>query len=194
MPLLCNTLVLGVSASIAAAETPSLVRRLRDGVTRDVHVILTRPARRFVSRRALELYSGHPVLCDMFDRAKGMRVAHVELARRADLLLVAPATANTLAKCAHGLCDDLLSTTIVACRAPVVLAPNMNEAMWTSPVVRRNVVLLRELGHRIVEPTWGVEIADGLPTFGAMPPFDELLKVLKGALSEARSGVGPEGR
>jgi phosphopantothenoylcysteine synthetase/decarboxylase len=185
---LCNTLVLGVTGSIAAAETPSLVRRLRDEVSRDVHVILTRAARRFVSRRALSLYSDHPVLCDLFDRSGEMRVPHVELARRADLLLVAPATANTLAKCAHGLCDDLLSTTIVACRAPVVLAPNMNEAMWTSPVVRRNVALLRELGHRVVEPTWGFEIADGLPTFGAMPPFGDLVKALEGALREARRG------
>lgn len=193
MSLICNTLVLGVTASIAAAETPTLVRRLRGVVARDVYVILTRNARRFVSRRALELYSGHPVLCGSFDRAEGMRVPHVELARRADLLLVAPATANTLAKCAHGLCDDLLSTTIVACQAPIVIAPNMNEAMWTSLVVRRNVATLRELGHHIVEPTWGFEIADGLPTFGAMPPFDEVVKVLEGALREARRAAPPEG-
>ncbi|XXY46122.1 flavoprotein [Sorangium sp. So ce269] len=191
MPLLCNSLVLGVTASIAAAEAPSLVRRLRDVVARDVFVILTRDARHFVSRRALELYSGHPVLCSTFDRAEGMRVPHVELARRAELMLVAPATAHTLAKCAHGLCDDLLSTTIVACQAPIVFAPNMNEAMWTSAVVRRNVDLLRDLGHHIVEPTWGFEIADGLPTFGAMPPFGGILKALEGALGERRA-ISPE--
>jgi phosphopantothenoylcysteine decarboxylase/phosphopantothenate--cysteine ligase len=187
MTLLCDTLVLGVTGSIAAAEAPLLVRRLRDEVCRDVHVIVTPAARRFVSRRALELYSGQPVWSDLFDTTPSIRVAHVELAQRANLLLVAPATANLLAKCAHGLCDDLLSTTIVATRAPVVLAPNMNQAMWTSRVVRRNVALVRELGHFVVEPTWGYEIADGLPTFGTMPPFRELQKAMAEALSSSGS-------
>ena len=192
MTRLCETLVLGVTGSVAAAEAPVLIRKLRDEVCSDVHVILTRTARRFVSRRALELYAGRPVLRDLFDTAPGMRVAHVALAERANVVLVAPATANVLAKCAHGLCDDLLSTTLVATHAPVVLAPNMNQAMWTSRVVQRNVALVRELGHRVVEPAWGYEIADGLPSFGAMPPFRELQKALAEALASAAGGRNPE--
>jgi phosphopantothenoylcysteine decarboxylase / phosphopantothenate---cysteine ligase len=186
----CKTLILGVTGSIAAAEAPSLVRRLRD-ISDDVHVILTRAARRFVSRRALAYYSGHPVLSDLFDQTPELRIPHVELARRADVLLVAPATASLLARCAHGLCDDLLSTTMVACRAPVIIAPNMNEAMWTSPVVQRNVTLVRELGHAVIEPTWGIEVADGLPSFGAMPPLAEILKAVQAVLETPRGEKAP---
>lgn len=188
MPKLCNTLVLGITGSVAAAEAPALIRRLRRDVARDVFVILSRAARKFVVPRALALHSGHPVLSGVFDEAEGMKVPHVELARRADLMLVAPATAHVLAKCAHGLCDDLLTTTVVACRAPVVFAPNMNDAMWSSPVVTRNVAMLRELGHCVIEPTLGFEVADGLPSFGAMPPFDHLVKTLRDMLD--RSGEG----
>ncbi|WP_437980261.1 flavoprotein [Sorangium sp. So ce117] len=186
MPPLCNTLVLGITGSVAAAEAPALIRHLRRELARDVFVILSRTARKFVVPRVVALHSGHPVLSDIFDEAETMKVPHVELARRADLLLVAPATAHVLAKCAHGLCDDLLTTTIVACRAPVVFAPNMNDAMWASPVVKRNVAMLRELGHHIIEPTWGFEVADGSPSFGAMPPFDNLVKTLGDLLSRVR--------
>lgn len=187
MPHLCDTLVLGVTGAVAAAETPGLVRRLRQEVARDVHVIVSRAARRFVAPRALALMSGHPVLSGVFDEAEGMRVPHVELARRADVLLVAPATAHVLARCAHGLCDDLLTTTIVARRAPVVFAPSMNDAMWDSAVVRRNVAMLRDLGHHVVEPAIGIEVADGSVSFGAMAPF----AVLANALRQVLTGRAP---
>ena len=193
MPQLCTTLLLGVTGSIAAADTPALVRRLRRDVAPEVHVILTRAARRFVVPRAVALTSGHPVLSGVFDEAEGMSVPHIELARLARLILVAPATAHVLARCAHGLCDDLLTTTIVASRAPVVFAPNMNDAMWESPVVQRNVRILRELGHHVIEPTVGIEVADGVLSFGAMPPADELVKVLGEVLARRREATHAPG-
>lgn len=179
----CDTLLIGVTGSVGVLTMPAYVRLFRQTLARDVHVMMSRAAQRFITPYSFELYTDHPVFCDTFDHSPDVKVPHIELARRADLFLIAPATANVIAKCAHGLCDDLISTTIVACTAPVVLVPSMNEVMWRSRVVTRNVAMVRELGHHVIDPREGFGIADMKPSFGAMPPFLELLEKVTEALA-----------
>jgi phosphopantothenoylcysteine synthetase/decarboxylase len=186
-PVTCDTLVIAVTGSVGVLSMPAYVRLFRAALARDVYVIMSRSAQRFITPYSFALYTDHPVFCDTFEQHEGFKVPHIDLARRADLLLVAPATANILARCAHGICDDLISTTVVACQAPVVFVPSMNEIMWRSRVVQRNAALLRELGHHVIEPAMGFEIADNKPTFGAMPPFVEILEALTAILAGRRA-------
>jgi phosphopantothenoylcysteine decarboxylase/phosphopantothenate--cysteine ligase len=153
-----------------------------------VHVIMTRSARQFVTPYALSLVSGNPVFTDSFASAGEVRVPHIDLARRASLLLVMPATANILGKAAAGICDDLLSTTIVACQAPIVFVPNMNGAMWANRIVQQNVATLKGAGYFVIEPSQGLEVADWVYSSGAMPAFNSLVASLEVILGSSRSG------
>jgi phosphopantothenoylcysteine decarboxylase/phosphopantothenate--cysteine ligase len=155
----------------------------RQTFAQHVHVLMSRGAQKFITPYTFELFSEHHVFCDTFERDEEIKVPHIDLARRAELFVIAPATANVIAKCAHGLCDDVITTSVVACKAPVVFVPSMNEDMWRSRVVQRNVGLLRELGHHVIEPTMGFEIADLKPTFGAIPSFPELTRKLQEILA-----------
>jgi phosphopantothenoylcysteine decarboxylase/phosphopantothenate--cysteine ligase len=140
---------------------------------------MTRAAQRFVTPYTFELYSDNPVFTDTFMMAPGVKVPHINLTRETDMFLVIPATANILAKAAHGIADDIVSTALLACEAPIVFAPTMNERMWDSPAVRRSVDVLRGVGRHVLEPHSGFEIATMEPSFGAMPPFLALLPALQ---------------
>ena len=130
-----KNVVLGVTGSIAAYKACDIVSRLRkQGV--DVHVILTRAGAEIITPLALETMSANPVVVDMFHRENPWEVEHISLAKRADVFLVAPATANFLGKAAHGIADDMLTTTILATRAPVLVAPAMNVNMYENPAVQ----------------------------------------------------------
>ena len=136
-----KTLVLGVSGGIAAYKAPELVRRLRDAGA-DVHVVLTRAAAKFVSPLALEVVSGHPVGLDLWSTDGDSRIVHTDLGKDADLILLAPATANLIARVRHGFADDLLSTTVMACQTPVLVCPSMNTEMLHNPQVQENLQAL----------------------------------------------------
>ena len=146
--------VLGVTGGIAVYKACELLRLLQKrGI--DVFVVMTRYACRFVAPLTFETLSGHPVAVDTFDRPQTWEVEHIALAKRADLFLIAPATANIMGKMACGIADDMLSTTVMATRAPVLVAPAMNTGMWENAAVQQNVKTLRARGVEIVAPVSG---------------------------------------
>ncbi|MDH3211223.1 MAG: bifunctional phosphopantothenoylcysteine decarboxylase/phosphopantothenate--cysteine ligase CoaBC [Myxococcales bacterium] len=147
-------IVLGVTGGIAAYKTPELVRTLRRGGAA-VRCAMTPAAGEFVAPLVLQTVSGEPVRTGLFDRVEEGAIDHVALADWADLLIVAPATANTLAKLAHGLADDVVSTVALATQAPLLVAPAMNVNMWRHPATQSNLATLRQRGVRVVGPETG---------------------------------------
>ena len=146
--------VLGVTGGIAVYKACELLRLLQKRGL-DVFVVMTQNACRFVAPLTFETLSGHPVAVDTFDRPQTWEVEHIALAKRADLFLIAPATANIMGKMACGIADDMLSTTVMATRAPVLVAPAMNTGMWENAAVQQNVKTLRARGVEIVAPVSG---------------------------------------
>lgn len=148
-------MLLGVTGGIAAYKSADLVSRLKKKGLR-VICILSRHAAEFVSPLTFEVLSGNPVAVDMFDRRQPWEVEHISWAQQADLFLVAPASANFIAKYAHGIADDMLTTTAMACRAPTLIAPAMNTAMYESAATQQNIALLRERGVGFIGPEGGL--------------------------------------
>lgn len=149
-----HELIVGVSGGIAAFKTAALVSSLvQQG--HGVSVVMTRAARKFVGPATFRALTGRPVATDVFDRQRFPLGAHIELAEQADLLCVAPASADLLAKAACGLADDLLSTLLLSFEGPILMAPAMNSAMWAKPAVERNVATLRGDGVHFVDPQEG---------------------------------------
>ena len=165
--------VLGVTGSIAAYKACELVRLL---VKRgdDVHVVMTEHARAFVTPLTFQTLSRNPVERDLFDDPQDWKPGHVSLAASADLVVVAPATANILAKMAHGIADDLLSSTLLATKAPVVVAPAMNTGMWENPATQANIAALAARGVRVVQPGTG-DLACGTEGAGRMAEPADIL-------------------
>ena len=150
-------ILLGVSGSIAAYKAADLCSQLaKQGA--DVHIVLTAHAARFVGAPTFLALTRNPVLSDLFDEPHARRIAHIDLAQSADLVLAAPATANTIAKLAHGLADDMLSTCLLATppATPLLIAPAMNTVMWEHPATVANLQLLRDRGARIIDPAYGL--------------------------------------
>ena len=149
-----SEILIGVSGGVSAYKTASLVSQLaQEG--HGVSVVMTAAAQKFVGPATFSALSGRRVLTNSFDLADHPLGPHIELARGADLLCIAPATADLLAKGAHGLADDLLTTLLLAFTGPVLMAPAMNCEMWEKPAVQRNVAILREDGVQIVQPGTG---------------------------------------
>jgi 3-polyprenyl-4-hydroxybenzoate decarboxylase len=188
-------LVLGVTGAIAAANEPLLIERLlRRGF--EVRIAMTPAARRFVSPRALRALTHHRVYRSLDGRQASAPVAFLELAEWADIVVVAPASATTLARIAHGDCSELVSALAVSTRAPVVLAPSMNAAMLDSAPVARNLAQLVEDGFHVVHGANGLEVADApeqrRPTFGSWPAVDDLVAVVEHVHQQSgRREVGP---
>lgn len=179
-------IVLGVSGGIAAYKACDLVSRLKKRGAQ-VRVVLTKHACEFVPPLTFETLSGNPAYTDAFDRK--FEIEHVALAKWADAMVVAPATANALAKMAAGIADDLLTTTLLAVTAPVVAAPAMNAAMWRHPATRANAALLRSRGVRFVGPASG-HLACGDDDVGRMSEPEAIVEVLDALFSEGgRSGA-----
>jgi len=168
--------LLGVSGGIAAYKAAELVRRLGERGA-EVRVIMTLAARSFITPLTLQALSGHEVHCDLLDPGAGAGMDHIELARWADLVLVAPATADLMARLAAGLADDLLTTLALATTAPLVLAPAMNHRMWCHPTTQENLARLQKRGVRILGPAEGDQ-ACGERGPGRMLEPDELLDAL----------------
>jgi len=178
-----KTVLIGVTGGVAAHYIPELIGQLRWRHLTNVQVVMTPAATRFITPLTLEVASGSPVYADLWEAAQRAPVIHVQLARLADLILVAPATANILAKLAHGLADDLVTLTVLASRAPVVLAPAMHETMWTQTVVQENMARLKGRGYHFVGPERGIsstgEVAEGrMASIGAM--ISKLIEVARG--------------
>lgn len=149
-----KSVVLCVTGGIAAYKAADLTSRLKKKGA-EVFVIMTRSATEFITPLTLEVLSGNRVITDMFNRDFPWEVEHISLAKRADVFVIAPATANILGKAAHGIADDMVSTTLMATKAPLVIAPAMNTGMYDNPVVQENLAILRGRGARIVEPASG---------------------------------------
>ena len=155
-PLAAQRILLCVCGGIAAYKAVELVRRLRDAGA-EIQVAMTADALHFVGAPTFQAVSGRTVRSSLWDEAAEAAMGHIELARWAQLVLVAPATANTMAKLAHGLADDLVSTLCLATTAPIVLAPAMNHRMWTHAATQANVATLRERGVRLLGPDDGAQ-------------------------------------
>ena len=152
--LMNKRIILGVSGSIAAYKSPDIVRRLQD-LGAEVRVILTSGGREFVSERSLQTVSKNKVHDNLWDSEAELSMGHIELAKWADVVIIAPASANTIAKLCHGKADDLLSTVILATSASVMVAPSMNQQMYASLVMKDNLQLLQKRGVRIIDPGFG---------------------------------------
>jgi phosphopantothenoylcysteine decarboxylase/phosphopantothenate--cysteine ligase len=167
-----KTIVLGVTGSIAAYKAADLTSLLvKKG--HDVHVVMTESARRFITPLTLQTLSKHPVTTDVFDEQEGWCPGHIELADRADLLLIAPASAAALARLACGLADDAITCIALAARAPVLIAPAMNGKMWSHPATVQNTETLRTRGVHFIGPDEGL-LACGYEGAGRLWPVDDI--------------------
>ena len=168
-----HQIVLGVTGSVAMYKACEIVRRLQDSNC-DVTVIMTSHAEKFVTALTFEALSQRPVHRDMFVRDVEWNMAHISLARQADVLLIAPATANTIGKIAGGLADDLLSCTAMTTKAPIVIAPAMNMDMLANSIVQENIGKLKKKGVIFVEPISG-KLACGDTGKGALANIDDIV-------------------
>lgn len=175
-----RSIVLAVTGSIAAYKAADLASKLTQAGAR-VDAILTRAATEFITPLALRSLTRRPVFTDMFDPASELAEEHVELARRADVVVVAPATATTIARLAHGLADDLVALTVLATRAPVLVAPAMDGQMFENPATQANLATLRERGFVIVGPAEG-RLASGRWGLGRLVETDVLLGAIRQVL------------
>lgn len=168
-----KTILLGVTGSIAAYKIANLASMLvKQHAT--VHVIMTRNACHFITPMTFETLTGNKCIVDTFDRNFDFKVEHVSLAKQADVVLVAPATANVIGKIAGGICDDMLTTTVCATKAPCIIAPAMNTGMWENPIVQDNVERLKKFGYEIITPASG-RLACGDIGSGKMPDEETLM-------------------
>lgn len=171
-----KTILLGVSGSIAAYKAAELSSMLvKAGF--DVHAVCTRNATEFITPLTLQTLTRNPVTVSIFDEKESWHPGHIALADRADLLLLAPATANLLAKLAHGIADDALTSIALATPAPVWAAPAMNGKMWTHPATVRNVEILRERGVNFLGPEEGL-LACGYEGIGRLWPVEKIFQAV----------------
>lgn len=169
-----KTVIVCVTGGIAAYKSVILVSELKKQGA-DVHVVMTKNATEFVTPLTFETRSGNRCISDMFERNFEFDVKHISLAKAADLIIVAPATANFIAKAAHGIADDMLTTVVLAAKCPKLVAPAMNTAMYENPATQDNIEKLKEYGWKVVEPAEGL-LACGDEGKGKMPEPDVLLQ------------------
>lgn len=183
-----KTVVLGVTGGIACFKAAALASMLVKQHA-DVQVLMTANAAQFVTPLTFQQLTGNKALVDTFDLNYTHSVEHIAVADRADFVLIAPATANVLAKLAHGIADDMLTTTVLACRCPKAAAPAMNTGMYENPVTQDNLAALRRYGWEIVEPAEG-RLACGAAGKGRLPEPDRLLEVCLHALAHEKDLAG----
>ncbi len=176
-----KTVLLGVTGSIAAYKIASLASMLVKNHAR-VHVIMTKNATNFINPITFESLTGNKCLVDTFDRNFEFQVEHVSLAKLADLALVAPASANVIGKMAHGIADDMLTTTLLACKAPILVSPAMNTNMYENQIVQDNLGILKSYGMQIIEPAEGY-LACGDTGAGKMPGPEVLFAHIEAAVA-----------
>ena len=180
--------ILGISGGISAYKSVYIASGLKKKGY-DVHVIMTENAAKFVAPITFETMSGNRVVTDVFDPANETPTEHIALGQSADLVLIAPATANTIAKLAHGIADNMLTTTMLACTCPVLISPAMNTAMYENPATQANLETLRERGYEIIEPAEGM-LACGVEGKGKMPEPDVLIDYVEQWVSKDKDMAG----
>lgn len=183
-----RTIVLGVTGSIAAYKIASLASMLVKQHA-SVHVIMTQNATNFINPITFETLTGHKCLVDTFDRNFEFQVEHVSLAKQADLMLIAPASANVIGKMAHGIADDMLTTTVLACKAPVYVSPAMNTNMYENPIVQDNLRTLEKYGMKVIDPASGY-LACGDTGAGKMPEPQTLFDYIEAELAHKKDLSG----
>ncbi|HBP24460.1 MAG TPA: bifunctional phosphopantothenoylcysteine decarboxylase/phosphopantothenate--cysteine ligase CoaBC [Oribacterium sp.] len=171
-----KTILLGVTGSIAAYKIAYLASALKK-LHADVHVLMTKNATNFIHPITFETLTGNKCLVDTFDRNFQFSVEHVSIAKKADVVMIAPASANVIGKLAHGLADDMLTTTVTACRCPKILSPAMNTAMYENPIVQDNLQRLASFGFEVITPASGY-LACGDTGAGKMPEPSVLLEYI----------------
>lgn len=172
-----KTVVLGITGSIAAYRACDIISALmKDSV--DVHVILTKDGSQFITPMTLQTLSRNKVMTDMFELPEKWNPLHTSLADKADAVLIAPATANIIGKIAGGICDDLLSCVVLATRAPVLLAPAMNEKMYKHEIVQENIAKLKKIGYKFIGPVKG-RLACGHTDIGHIADVNDIVSEVK---------------
>jgi phosphopantothenoylcysteine decarboxylase/phosphopantothenate--cysteine ligase len=175
-----KVVIVGVTGSIAAFKAAALVSALvKKGL--QVRVVMTREAEYFITPLTLQMISGHKVSRAMFESPDIWDVEHISLADTADLVVIAPATANTLAKMAAGNCDDLLTCVVMATKAKVLVAPAMNDGMYTHPATQENIARLKKFGYKFIGPDKG-RLACGRDAIGRMSDIEDIVKAVEKAL------------
>lgn len=190
-----KTVVIGITSSIAAFKIFELVRDLKaDGI--NVFIIMTKHASQMVDPAEFEKISGNKVSFELFEKCfdyknilKNRKVDHIEIAQKADVFIVAPATANTIAKIAYGIADDFLTTALLATKAPVIICPTMNTNMWNNPVVEENIVKLKNKGYQIIEPMEGM-LACGIEGKGKLADISIIKEEINLLLARSNSLKG----
>lgn len=183
-----KTIVLGVTGSVAAYKMANVASRLvKQGC--EVHVIMTKNATNFINPIAFESLTNTKCLVDTFDRNFQFHVAHISLTDKADAMLIAPASANIIGKIAGGIADDMLSTTVMACNKPVLIAPAMNTKMYTNPILQDNLAKLRKFGYEVIEPATG-HLACGTSGAGKMPSEEVLIAHLERQIAKEKDLAG----
>lgn len=183
-----KTVVLGVTGGIAAYKMPNLASALVK-LGCNVQVLMTQNATQFITAVTFETLTGNKALVDTFDRNFSFQVEHIAVADQADLVMIAPATANVIAKLAHGLADDMLTTTVLACNCPKIVVPAMNTKMYENPVTQDNLNTLRRYGWEVVEPASGY-LACGAVGKGKLPEPEALLQVILHDLAHEKDMMG----
>lgn len=183
-----KNILLGVTGSIAAYKTANLASMLVKQHA-NVNVIMTKNAQEFIKPLVFETLTKNKCCVDTFERAAKFDVEHISLAQAADVVLIAPATANVIAKLANGIADDMLTTTLLACECPKLIAPAMNTAMYNNPVTQKNIGILKELGYKIIEPASGL-LACGDTGAGKMPEPEELFDHIRYHLAGPKDMLG----
>ena len=183
-----KTVVLGVTGGIAAYKMPNLASALVK-LGCNVQVLMTQNATQFITAVTFETLTGNKALVDTFDRNFSFQVEHIAVADQADLVMIAPATANVIAKLAHGLADDMLTTTVLACNCPKIVVPAMNTKMYENPVTQDNLNILRRYGWEVVEPASGY-LACGAVGKGKLPEPEALLQVILHNLAHEKDMMG----
>ena len=183
-----KTVVLGVTGGIAAYKMPNLASALVK-LGCNVQVLMTQNATQFITAVTFETLTGNKALVDTFDRNFSFQVEHIAVADQADLVMIAPATANVIAKLAHGLADDMLTTTVLACNCPKIVVPAMNTKMYENPVTQDNLNILRHYGWEVVEPASGY-LACGAVGKGKLPEPEVLLQVILHDLAHEKDMAG----
>lgn len=169
-------ILLGITGSIAAYKAAFLLRYfVKEGA--DVQVLITKAGKEFITPVTLSALSGKPVLCDFFESDSGSWNSHVDMGLWADVMVIAPASANTLAKMASGVCDNLLLTSYLSVKCPVFVAPAMDLDMFAHPTTQKNIETLKSYGNRIIDPGSG-ELASGLEGKGRMEEPEAILEVV----------------